>query len=357
MRRTRRLAGLVVLAVTVLTQLVVVPVARAAPAPLGYQNWVVSAAGFRTDAYRNYLRLGYLVFSATANTVEHNFWTWNQENNPAPVPSGDVYYCGDWVPGTNPRNNCAIKTAPGFTGSPNGHFTGTYQYDAAAGQARITWTTSTIDGTTTAVNLAETWTVSTPRAGLGRMQLATDNYSLTSGIGYGSNASFDQAGKASMATIRTRTGTFLLEGQSWNGNTVTTFTRGASGGLSTNGWLLCDDGSCLGNVQYNAGCSAASCCPPGDGYQTCVDRLAASGNRRFYYLTGQFGGRRNTYEFWCECLSYEACYERNSHVRPLLQVIDDSGTFRGWVGAEVSPDRTAPRDPRGEFYASFALVD
>ncbi|MEN3615010.1 hypothetical protein AAH979_36450 [Plantactinospora sp. ZYX-F-223] len=40
-----------------------------------------------------------------------------------------------------------------------------------------------------------------------------------------------------------------------------------------------------------------------------------------------------------------------------MQVIDDSGAFRGWVGTEVSPDRTAPRDARGEFYAAFALVD
>ena len=45
--------------------------AHAAP-PLGKQNWVVSAAGFRTDAYRNYLRLGYIVFNPTSNAVEHN---------------------------------------------------------------------------------------------------------------------------------------------------------------------------------------------------------------------------------------------------------------------------------------------
>src|SRR5688572_12790496 len=77
-------------------QLISVP-AHAAP-PLGKQNWVVSAAGFRTDAYRNYLRLGYLVFNNTSTAVEHNFWTWNQADYPLPVASGDVYYCGSWVP-------------------------------------------------------------------------------------------------------------------------------------------------------------------------------------------------------------------------------------------------------------------
>lgn len=317
---------------------------------------MVSTAGFRTDAYRNYMRLGYVVFSPTSNGVEHNFWTWNQADNPTPIRSGDVYYCGSWVPGTNPRNNCAIKTAPGFTGDPNGRFTGTYQYDATAGQVTITWTTSTINGSTTSVNLVETWAVSTLDANLGRMQLVSDNYSLTSGIGYGSNASLAQTSKAPMSTIRTRTETFWYEGQAWNSNTITNYTRGSSGGLRMDQWLLCDDGSCLGYVQNNAGCSAASCCAPGPGYEACVEQLK-SVNRRFYYMSGQFGGRRNTYEFWCECLSYKGCYELNSHVRPLLQVIDNSGTFRGWVGAEVSPDRSGTREPYAEFYASFALVN
>ncbi|MGX7672939.1 hypothetical protein [Plantactinospora sp. DSM 117369] len=356
MRRTTRLSALAVVILTAVTQLVAVQPAQAAPAPLGKQNWVVSTAGFRTDAYRNYVRLGYLVFGTTGSTVEHNFWTWNQADHPLPIRSGDVYYCGDWVPGRNPRNNCHIKTAPGFTGEPNGRFTGTYQYDQPAGEVTITWTSSTVDGTTNAVNLVETWTVSSPRSTLGRMQLASDNYSLTSGIGYGSNAGLNQETKASMASVRTRSETFLLEGQAWNGNSIVNYTRGSAGGLTMNTWQLCDDGSCLGSVQDNAGCSPASCCAAGPGYQACVDQLAAQ-NRRFYYLSNAFGGRRNTYEFWCECLSYKSCYEYNSHVRPLLQVIDDSGAFRGWVGTEVSPDRTAPRDARGEFYAAFALVD
>jgi hypothetical protein len=356
MPKAKRLPALLAMVVTVIaTQLVAVPQAQAAPAPLGMHNWVVSAAGFRTDAYRNYIRLGYIVFSSTSNTVEHNFWTWNQADYPLPVNSGDVYYCGSWVPGTNPRNNCAIKTAPGFTTTPNGRFTGIYSYNQTAGQVSITWTRSTINGSTVTVNLTEVWTVSTHGTDLGRMALYSDDYSLTGGFAYGSNAGLDQASKAPMSAIRTRTETFWLEAQSWNRNTITNYARGSAGGLKMDGWNLCDDGSCLGEVQYNAGCSASSCCAAGD--QACIDRLEASGNRRFYYMSGQFGGRRNTYEFWCECLSYEACYQYNSHVRPLLQVIDDSGRFRGWVGAEVSPDRTAPRDQFGEFYTAFALID
>jgi hypothetical protein len=331
--------------------------------PLDKANWVVSVAGFRTDAYRNYMRLGYVVFDPASNSVQHNFWTWNQADDPVPVNSGDVFYCGQWTPGTNPRNNCPIQTSPGFTGDPNGHFTGTYSYtatDATSGTVAITWTRSTIDGTTTAVNLTETWSISQPRPGLGRMSLLTDSthphYSLSYGIGYGSNASLAITSKATMAQVRTQPEPFLLEGQGWNGNTISSYTRGSNGGLSMANWNLCDDGSCLGHVQLNAGCSPASCCPQGPTYNACAQRLIDSGDRRFYYMSDQFGGRRNTYEYWCECLSYNGCYLGNSHIKPLLQVIDDGGAFQGWVGVEVSPDRSGARDEHGEYYASYALI-
>jgi hypothetical protein len=350
---------LVALAAAVSLQWVLVPSAHAATLPLGKANWVVSVGGFRTDAWRNYVRLGYVVFGPDG-TVEHNFWTWNQADHPSIVNSGDVYYCGEWEPGTNPRNNCPIPTVGGFTGDPNGHMYGTYTYAATSdteGTATIHYTKSVINGTTTAINLTETWTVSEPRAGLGRMALASDSYSITYGIGYGSNFSLAATSKATMTQVRARPESFLLEGQAENGGNISSYTRGQNGGLNMSGWNVCDDGSCLGNVQYNAGCSPASCCPAGAGYDACVQKLNDSGNRRFYYMTGDFGGRRNSYTYWCECLSYNACYTLNSHIKPLLQVVDDTGTFQGWVGVEVSPDRTTPVDQKGEFYASYALVD
>lgn len=354
--RRRRYAVLLLATVFVLAaQVVAVPPAQAAEGPLGKKNWVVSSAGFRNDAYRNHVRLGYVVFGA-GNTVEQNFWSWSQTDAPASANSGDVYYCGQWTPGTNPRNNCAVRTAPGFTGAPTGRFTGVYTYSAGTGRVDITWTRSTVAGSTTAVSLLEHWSVSEPQAGLARMELSSSDYSLTSGIGYGSNTGFDTDTKASMAAVRARTETFLLEGYSWHGGIEPKMERGLEGGLTMNTWNLCDDGSCLGRVQYNAGCSPESCCQEGAGYAACVERLKQSGNRRFYYMSGAFGGRRNTYEYWCECLSYEACYTRNSHIKPMLQVIDDGGRFHGWVGVEVSPDRTDDRDPATEFYSSWELI-
>jgi hypothetical protein len=330
--------------------------------PVGKPNWVVTASGLNTQNYRNWVRLGYLVFSPDGYTVAQRFWTWNQHDYPVPISSGDVYYCGTWTPGQNPRNNCAIKTAPGFTDDPPGLLTGTYQYDFGASTVTITWTRSTVGGTTSSVHLEELWSVDTLRPGLGRMELVSDNYSLTKGIAYGSRAALDVQSKATMAEVRASGGTFSLEGESIHKDkssgkpVVTTWQRGGRETFNVTDWDLCDDGSCLGFVQYNAGCAVSSCCKPGD--DACAKRLVATGDRRFYYMTGQFGGRRNSYEFWCECLSYEACYLANSHVKPLLQVIDDDGGFQGWVGVEVSPDRNndGVRDLAGELYASFAMV-
>lgn len=358
MKSSRRIFATIAIVLTslVATLVTVGSAAQAAPTPLDKQNWVVSVAGFRTDAYRNYVRLGYIAFNPNSNAVEHNFWTWSQAEYPVPVSSGDVYYCGQWAPGTNPRNNCAIKTAPGFTGSPNGRFTGTYAYNSATRKVSITWTRSTIDGTTSTVNLGETWGVSELRPGLGRMELLGDTYSASGGIAYGSEYSLASESKATMAEVSETSRTYLLEGQSVNNGVIENMSRGGHKFTVGPNWNTCTDASCLGFVQYDAGCSPQSCCAPGAGYEACAQRLIDSGDRRFYYMSGDFGGRRNTYEFWCECLSFAGCYLSNSHVKPLLQVIDDTGNFQGWVGAEVSPDRSGPREVAGEYYSAFALV-
>ncbi|QUQ63290.1 hypothetical protein [Kutzneria sp. CA-103260] len=354
----RRLAAFAAVVLSVLASTLVLGGSAYAATPLGRQNWVVSLAGFNTTAnYNNYMRLGYLVFDPASDAVQHNFWTWSQTDYPLPVNSGDVYDCSHAA--GNPRNKCPIHTAAGFTGDPNGHFTGKYAYNAASGQVVITWTSSTVNGTTTAVNLVETWAVSEHGTGLGRMALVADNYSITSGIGYGSTASLAVTSKVPMSTVRATQRTYRLEGQEWNQRQIIPLSGPFTVGPA---WNACDDGSCLGYVQTNPdptkfSCSPTSCCRKDANYDACVKKIKDTGDRRFYYLTGVGGGRRNSIELWCECLSYDQCYAGNSHVRPLLQVIDDSGALQGWVGAEVSPSRgNTARDKNAEFYSSFAMV-
>lgn len=70
--------------------------------------------------------------------------------------------------------------------------------------------------------------------------------------------------------------------------------------------------------------------------------------------------RRDTWWHWCTCLADdrgEVCYKGNSHIKMMLQIIDDSNKFRGWVGVESSfypGNKINPRldDQLGVFHIS-----
>lgn len=70
---------------------------------------------------------------------------------------------------------------------------------------------------------------------------------------------------------------------------------------------------------------------------------------------------RNSIWLWCGCLAVgrdETCYTGNSHIRPLLQVIDDGGDFRGWVGVEPFANQsTTPPDYADNYWIVFEFTD
>ncbi|MFD0478374.1 hypothetical protein ACFQ0B_66955 [Nonomuraea thailandensis] len=75
-------------------------------------------------------------------------------------------------------------------------------------------------------------------------------------------------------------------------------------------------------------------------------------------ITGK--DRRDTHWHWCTCLAKGSqCHKGNSHVYPLLQVIDDQGGWRGWVGVEASfypyTDVTDPR--RNDMLSVFRVAE
>ncbi|MEU9336552.1 hypothetical protein AB0D49_25835 [Streptomyces sp. NPDC048290] len=113
--------------------------------------------------------------------------------------------------------------------------------------------------------------------------------------------------KASSSDPATRTGIVAREGAGG------TWTFGAP----SHPWRLCDGSPCAGWVQPNSTCSGTN-------------------KKRVRYIAEIGGGRRNTEEYWCQSLAQgEPCYTHNSHPRPMLQIIDDSGEFQGWVGVEA----------------------
>lgn len=71
--------------------------------------------------------------------------------------------------------------------------------------------------------------------------------------------------------------------------------------------------------------------------------------------------RLGTYTFGCagagaslvRSVRGETCYTGDSHARPMLQVIDDAGSFHGWVGVEMSRGN----DLGGDYIALFRKAD
>lgn len=54
----------------------------------------------------------------------------------------------------------------------------------------------------------------------------------------------------------------------------------------------------------------------------------------------------------------EYCYTGNSHVKPMMEIIDSAGVLHGWVGVEASINQTSPsQGAMGDDIGVFAIAD
>ncbi|MDX3748593.1 hypothetical protein [Streptomyces sp. AK08-02] len=312
--------------------------------PGGKANWVVSVGSMdlaSKNNYRNWVRLGYYAFQ-TDGTVTTNYWAWNQRDQPTRV-NAMTADCGGDVP------TCAARTVDGFAGDTTGGFQGTFAYTTDRRLA-VTWTKNAA-GTALSQPLTEYWNVTTGLAGGGAARITSptfygaygndvtipasgvfSTYTANFGVGYGSNASLDRTSRATMSQLVGDTrynaqpyrGAFVVAKASSSDPDTRTGIVGREGsggtwtfGAAANPWKLCGSSPCMGWLQPNTSC-------------------AGTDKDRVRYIGEIGGGRRNTEEYWCQSLAQgQACYAYNSHPRPMLQVIDDSGEFQGWVGVEA----------------------
>ncbi|NUK12718.1 hypothetical protein HRW23_02100 [Streptomyces lunaelactis] len=324
------------------------PAQAAEPLPGGKANWVVSVGHMdlaSKNNYRNWVRLGYYVFN-TDGTVTTNYWYWHQRDQPVRVDAMTAD-CGGSVP------TCAVRTVDGYKGDPTGGYQGTFGY-ASDGRLAVTWTKNAA-GTPLTDPLTEYWNVEAGLAGGGAARITSptfygpyskpDNWNVTIpapgefssytanfGVGYGSNASLGRESRATMSQLITDPrynaqpykGAFVVaKASSADPKTrVGIVGREGSGGAwsfgaAANPWKQCNGSPCMGWLQPGTSC-------------------AGTDKDRARYIAEIGGGRRNTEEYWCQSLAQgQPCYKYNSHPRPMLQVIDDSGKFQGWVGVEA----------------------
>jgi hypothetical protein len=155
---------------------------------------------------------------------------------------------------------------------------------------------------------------------------AGSNFGATHGFGYGSNAAWDA--RASMAKIDAVDHSKLVHTYYlWKTTAVGQppfIDTGDGSPFWVQNWSVCGGGSCLGAVTGSGTSTTQYYVAPAN---------SPSGHRRdtlWGWRTANADGRG------------EYCYTGNSHVKPMLQIIDDNGAFHGWVGVEASLNQTSP---------------
>ncbi|GAA3670957.1 hypothetical protein GCM10022224_038980 [Nonomuraea antimicrobica] len=319
------------------------PQAAAASLPGGKASYVVSQGHLKASSQENWLRLGSYHFG-TDGTVTASFYLWWQRNPEARQRTGATpdASCTTTAGGSGTRARaCEVLTAGGFMGAPDEKRTGTYTLSGNVVSIRWeiaqTWT--------------EQWTVQgSPDGKLARLDL-THSTLATHGYGYGSNAALST--RRAMSSVKAHPGTLKQDLTSWAGGKITN-SMDQTFGLSS--FRTCSTTtSCLTYLQpsSNNACKKESGCPTyGGGTSANITSI------QYYLIKLANSDRRDTLWHWCTCLAMERdqfCYNGNSHVKPLMQIIDDGGAFRGWVGAEASFSTSNSR--ASDMLAVFRISD
>lgn len=275
---------------------------QATALPGGMSRFVVAIGGLRVSSRENWVRLADYSFTSSG-TVSESHFHWSQTVRVVRSSTGvQAANCG--------AHNCVTQTANGFqaTSRPD-HLSGTYTVSGST--LSITW-----DG-----NGSETWQLSQPISGkLAMLTYQSSTFGATHGYGYGSNAAWST--RASMATIANADWTKLKHDfHLWKTDAGTPYLdEGAGNPFWARDWQQCSSNRCLGTTT-------------------------GSGATQYYLSTANTTStdRRDTIWHWrTELAGGKQCYGGNSHVKPMLQIIDSDGGFHGWVAVEASISQTSP---------------
>ncbi|WP_129669918.1 hypothetical protein [Phytoactinopolyspora endophytica] len=288
------------------------PSAQAAELPLGKQRFVVSIGGLRASSTENWVRLGQYEFHSDG-TVTEQHWHWSQRIRVNRVGTG-------FVARDCPTRTCEVQTAGGYQSTAaSSTLNGTYTVDGD--RLRVTWSNG----------LWEDWVIESAANGaLATLAFADANFTATHGYGYGSNAAWND--RASMQTMAAADHTqFEHSYRLWkttSSNSDPFIDSGDGSPFWVQDWSVCSGASCLG-ARTSGGTAGTD-----------------------YYVSparSPIGHRRDTMWSWRLANAdgrNEYCYTGNSHVKPMMQIIDDNGGFHGWVGVEASLNETVAEQGR-----------
>jgi hypothetical protein len=347
------LGPLLVLAVCC-TLVWVTPPAHAVALPGGKANYVVTLGSLEGASLDNWMRLGTYEFRSTGKVHARTWLWWQRAGHPVARESTDTVpdaSCSTTNAGAGGplARRCAVLTAGGFQAGPQESRTGDFSLrtETVGGVARqvvkITWNIGQVWN--------EEWYVDAhPDGTLVKLERRY-NTLATHGYGYGSTASLTE--RRAMSTVQAFPGRLRQDYVNWAHRRLAQ----GSGPFTHSSFRTCRDTTwCLTYVQPSsaAACRRSGGCPTygGDGQGNGDTSIQ-------YYLTAVSSqDRRDSLWHWCTCLGREQnrlCYTGNSHVKPMLQVIDDNGRFRGWVGVEASFSVRADRSE--DMLGVFRLAD
>lgn len=298
--------------------------------PLGRANFVTAQAVLSAGNRSNGVWLGTLLFDGTRMTVDASMYRWSQSNPARRVSTGSAP-AGDCVEGSSSVRVCDVLTVDGFLAEPNEARSGVYRLDTATDGTplvNIQWGD--------AAPFWETWLLTESVDGKLVVGTFAGSRRTTHGFLFGSDAPLTE--RRAMSTIQA-SGRMTFDYVQWVRDEVV-----SQSNLTWQNGLYnhCSGpGATSYTMTYFQPSSARSC------------RSGCEGDTSIQYYIQQVSSfdRRDSFWHWCTCLAQaNDCYppDGNSHVRPMLQILDDQGTFRGWVGVEASFYWRRHTDPRGQ---------
>ncbi|NKZ05971.1 hypothetical protein [Actinomadura latina] len=317
-------AAAVLAAVLLIAQPAARSAAREAGAPLGKSNFAVAVGALEGASRANWVRLGRYAFAADGG-VSAEYWSWRQQVRVRRSSTGNrAQGCAG--------RDCTVLTASGWQ-SADAARTLTGGYDVHGDELHIAWD----DGHW------EKWRLTSLAGGeIADLELAANDLGATHGFGDGSNASWDARVPAATIAAADHT-SFVHRYDLWKTDPDSGagyIDHGDGSPFWVTRWKPCRDGRCLGARTHR-------------------ERDPA---HTVYYVAPAdtaSGHRRDTLWHWRTALAdarHETCYTGNSHVKPMIQIVDDDGGFHGWVGVEASLNQTTSEGRDADDIGVFRIL-
>lgn len=297
------------------------------PLPGGRANFSVVNGNFDLSGY-TWERVVDWTFNGTAGTVAATSWTWESDIKTGHTDFQTYHRC-TFLGHSNPSGTTHTPTGWVYPAGGYVNWAGTYTFNTTTNQLTINWTSPAL-----MAGNSEVWTVSSPSTTLSKVTLVSSTYTLTHGVGYGSNAAWTSY-KTMVQIPRVNYSGHSITVNGANGTSASTisatgFNTWHSAALQLSLFTSPSSPSpynCLHSKQPTTKCKASSCNTP-----------AYADSGIIYHLASHDNSRQMVYNNWCSCLITSPNwpdYFGNLHPSAFMQIIDDNGDLKGYVGIEA----------------------